>query len=126
MFKQDILNKFKTIPTPFYYYDLDVLKQTLQQVKTESDKYGYTVHYALKANTNNEILTIIRSYGLGADCVSGNEIKKAIECQFTPEHIVFAGVGKSDAEINIALDNEIFCFNCESLQELEIINELAI
>jgi len=126
MFDLKIINKFKSIPTPFYYYDLNVLKQTLQKVKEESEKYGYIVHYATKANANNTILDIIRSYGLGADCVSGNEIKKAVECKFPSEHIVFAGVGKSDVEINIALDADIFCFNCESLQEIEVINELAI
>jgi diaminopimelate decarboxylase len=120
------INKFQHISTPFYYYDVAVLKQTLQQVKTESDKYGFNVHYALKANANNKILEIIKSYNIGADCVSGNEVKKAIECKFNADHIVFAGVGKSDDEINYALDNNIFCFNCESLQELEIINELAI
>ncbi len=125
MFKPAIINKFKSIPTPFYYYDVEVLKQTLNLLKKESDKYGFIVHYATKANANNKILDIIRSYGLGADCVSGNEIKKAIECKFNPNHIVFAGVGKSDAEINIALDHSIFCFNCESLQEMEVINELA-
>ena len=125
MCKQDIINKFENIPTPFYYYDVEVLKQTLDLLKKESDKYGFIVHYATKANANNKILDIIHSYGLGADCVSGNEIKKAIECKFNPNHIVFAGVGKSDAEINIALDHSIFCFNCESLQEMEVINELA-
>ena len=125
MFNTDIINKFNNIPTPFYYYDVEVLKQTLDLLKKESDKYGFIVHYATKANANNKILEIIRSYGLGADCVSGNEIKKAIECKFNPNHIVFAGVGKSDVEINIALDHSIFCFNCESLQEMEVINELA-
>ena len=125
MFNQDIVSKFESIPTPFYYYDVEVLKQTLDLLKKESDKYGYIVHYATKANSNNKILDVIRSYGLGADCVSGNEIKKAIECKFDPKHIVFAGVGKSDAEINIALDHSIFCFNCESLQEMEVINKLA-
>lgn len=125
MFSESTINKLKNIPTPFYYYDVDVLKQTLQKIKEESAKYGFIVHYATKANANNKILEMIRSYGLGADCVSGNEIKKAVECGFTPEHIVFAGVGKSDEEINIALDNDIFCFNCESLQELEVLNELA-
>ncbi len=125
MFNQEIINKFNSIPSPFYYYDIGVLKQTLQKLKEESDKYGFVVHYALKANANDKNLSIIKSYGLGADCVSGNEIKKAIECNFKPEHIVFAGVGKSDAEINYALDNNIFCFNCESLQELEVINKLA-
>ena len=111
MFEQDILNKFKNTPTPFYYYDVEVLKQTLQQVKAESDKYHFNVHYALKANANTEILNIIKSYHFGADCVSGNEVKKAVECGFTSKHIVFAGVGKSDNEINLALENNIFCFN---------------
>ena len=119
------LERLKFIPTPFYYYDTEVLNQTLQQLKKEADKYGFTVHYALKANANDKILNTIKQYGIGADCVSGNEVKKAIETGFKPEHIVFAGVGKNDDEINYALNNSIFCFNCESLQELEIINELA-
>lgn len=125
MFRKDIVQKFEKLPTPFYYYDMDVLKQTLTNLITESKKYGFIVHYAMKANTNNRLLALIKSYGLGADCVSGNEVKKAVETGFSGEHIVFAGVGKSDAEINIGLDNDIFCFNCESLQELEVINELA-
>jgi diaminopimelate decarboxylase len=125
MFKENTITKFKNIPTPFYYYDTEVLKQTLTALKKESDKYGFIVHYALKANTENKILGIIKSFGIGADCVSGNEIKKAIECKFKNDDIVFAGVGKSDAEINFALDNDIFCFNCESIQEIEVINELA-
>ena len=90
------IEKLKNIPTPYYYYDVDVLKQTLQHLKNEADKYGYIVHYALKANANNKILNTIKQYGLGADCVSGNEVKKAIETGFSPEHIVFAGVGKNE------------------------------
>ncbi len=126
MFDQTIINNFQSVKTPFYYYDVNVLKRTLDVVKKESDKYNFIVHYALKANANNELLNIIKSYNIGADCVSGNEVKKAVECQFDSKHIVFAGVGKSDEEINYALDQNIFCFNCESLQEIEIINELAV
>ncbi|MEO6902530.1 MAG: diaminopimelate decarboxylase [Bacteroidia bacterium] len=125
MFKQETINKFKLTSTPFYYYDLNVLKKTLQQLKAESDKYNFIVHYALKANSNNKILELINSFNLGADCVSGNEIKRAVECKFKNDHIVFAGVGKSNEEINYALDQNIFCFNCESIQELEVVNELA-
>ncbi|NQX97701.1 MAG: diaminopimelate decarboxylase, partial [Flavobacteriales bacterium] len=125
MFSKEEITRFKNIPTPFYYYNLKLLKATLEEVKTISSKYNYHVHYAFKANTNTEILDVIQSYGLGADCVSGNEIKKAIECNYTSEQIVFAGVGKTDEEINIALENDIFCFNCESIPELEVINELA-
>ncbi len=123
MFSKETIQKFSSTPTPFYYYDLELLKNTIGALKKESDKYGYHVHYALKANTNNEILSVIRQAGLGADCVSGNEVKRAAEEKF--EKIFFAGVGKSDEEINIALDRNIACFNCESLQEIEVINELA-
>lgn len=119
------IEKFKTIETPFYYYDESLLRQTLEIIKSESTKYGYKVHYAVKANANADILRIIASYGLGADCVSGNEVQAAIEAGFPASDIVFAGVGKTDKEINLALSNGIFCFNAESLPELEVINELA-
>lgn len=125
MFNKNVIEKFKTFSTPFYYYDLDLLRQTLDTLKKAADKYGYKIHYAVKANANPEILKIICSYGFGADCVSGNEVLKAIECGFPADKVVFAGVGKSDKEIIAALKNDIFCFNCESIQEMEIINELA-
>lgn len=119
------INRFKELKTPFYYYQLSSLEENLQMLTNEANKYGYHVHYALKANANLPILEKIKTYGLGADCVSGNEILKAKECGFSPQKIVFAGVGKSDEEINIALDNDIFCLNCESIPEIEVINELA-
>ena len=125
MFTKEIVDKFKGHETPFYYYDTTVLKKTIDLLTTEANKYGYVVHYAMKANTNDEILKIIHASGLGADCVSGNEIKKALEIGFPASHVVFAGVGKSDAEINLGLDGNIFCFNCESSQELDVLNELA-
>jgi diaminopimelate decarboxylase len=123
MFSAEQIKKFQHTPTPFYFYDLDLLNRTLDSLKKESEKYGYHVHYALKANANDEILSAIQRSGLGADCVSGNEVKKASEFKFV--NIFFAGVGKSDEEINIALEKNISCFNCESLQEIEVINELA-
>ena len=119
------IEKFKTLETPFYYYDMDLLSRTLDTIKTESGKYGYKLHYALKANTNPRILKFICEAGLGADCVSGNEIKASIEAGFPADEIVFAGVGKTDKEINYALEQNIFCFNVESFPELEVINELA-
>jgi diaminopimelate decarboxylase len=125
MFDHNLLSQFGELPTPFYFYDLGLLKKTLGQLNGESKKHGYCVHYAIKANTNERVLGEIKSFGLGADCVSGNEIRKAIEIGFPKEQIVFAGVGKSDAEINLALDAGIFCFNCESPMELEVINGLA-
>lgn len=123
MFSPDIIKKFNSTPTPFYYYDLDLLNRTIDALKKESEKYSYHVHYALKANANDEILSVIQKSGLGADCVSGNEVKKASEHKFGS--IFFAGVGKSDEEINTALDCNITCFNSESLQEIEVVNDLA-
>ena len=117
--------KFKSLRTPFYYYDTDVLRNTLQMLTKEAGKYNYHIHYAVKANANSRILSIIREYGLGADCVSGGEIQAALNAGFPAGKIVFAGVGKADWEINLGLDNNIFCFNAESIPELEVINDLA-
>jgi diaminopimelate decarboxylase len=119
------LGKFIQIETPFYYYDLDILRSTLEIVRKEAIHSGYMVHYALKANSNPRILKIISSYGLGADCVSGNEITAALEAGFHPSGIVFAGVGKTDKDIESALKFDISCFNCESIPEIEVINQLA-
>lgn len=113
------------IPTPYYYYNLNLLEQTLRTVLEESGKYGYHVHYAIKANANPVLLKLISKHGFGADCVSGNEINRALECGFPAEGIVYAGVGKSDWEIELALQNNIFCFNCESLPEIRVIDEIA-
>ena len=125
MFTRNLITKFKNKETPFYYYDLDILKKTLDSVLEHSSKFGFHVHYALKANFNERVLKIIRDSGLGADCVSGNEVRKAIEVGFPADQIVFAGVGKSDKEILIALKEDIFAFNVESVQEIEVIAALA-
>lgn len=120
------VEKLQSIQTPFYYYDTELLRQTLQAINSETHKHeGFVVHYAVKANANPKILRIIREAGLGADCVSGGEIDASVKAGFTSNKIVYAGVGKSDWEINLGLDHDIFCFNVESIPELEIINELA-
>ncbi len=119
------LDKFKDLTTPFYYYNVELLKETLNIVKNEADKYDYHVHYAVKANANPRILSIIAASGLGADCVSGGEIQAALDAGFPSNKIVYAGVGKADWEINLGLDNDIFCFNVESAAELDVLNELA-
>lgn len=120
------LGKFKETDTPFYYYDTDLLRATLRTINTEAGKHeGFCVHYAVKANANPKLLNIICQAGLGADCVSGGEIQAALNAGFPNDKIVFAGVGKSDWEINLALDKNIFCFNVESVPELDVINELA-
>jgi diaminopimelate decarboxylase len=120
------LEKLERIQTPFYYYDVELLRQTLRAITQEVSKHeGFCVHYAVKANANPKVLKIIREAGLGADCVSGGEIETCIKAGFPKQKIVYAGVGKSDWEINLGLDNDIFCFNVESIPELEVINQLA-
>lgn len=120
------IDKFKKIETPFYYYDCDLLRETLQAINKELKKYeNFIVHYAIKANANVKVLNIIQQTGMGADCVSGGEIQRCLDCGFPADKIVYAGVGKADWEINLGLDHDIFCFNVESVSELKIINELA-
>lgn len=120
------IDKFQLLETPFYYYETQLLRQTLTVINMEVAKYqNFEVHYAVKANTNPKILKIICQAGLGADCVSGGEIQAALMAGFQADKIVYAGVGKSDWEINLGLDHDIFCFNVESEAELNVINELA-
>ena len=120
------IDKLQQLQTPFYYYDAELLRQTLRTITDEAGSHeGFCVHYAVKANANPQVLRHIRQAGLGADCVSGGEIEAALRAGFPASKIVFAGVGKSDWEINLGLDNDIFCFNVESIPELEVINELA-
>jgi diaminopimelate decarboxylase len=119
------LNSFRNLQTPFYYYDLERLGIILEKVSGISASYGYPVHYALKANANDRILKLIEAQGFGADCVSGYEIQKALSCGFAPDRIYFAGVGKADWEIRLGLESRIGCFNCESIQELQVTNEIA-
>nr|WP_199078707.1 diaminopimelate decarboxylase [Pedobacter sp. ASV19] len=125
MFSNKDITHFANIETPFYYYDLTLLQNTLDTCAQAAKVYNFHVHYAMKANFNPMVLEKIKSTGFGADCVSGGEVKKAIEIGFDRSKVVFAGVGKSDKEINDALDQDIFCFNVESIQELGVINELA-
>lgn len=113
--------------TPFYYYDTALLQSTLDAIRSEIAQYpNYHVHYAMKANANPLLLKIIQQAGFGADCVSGGEVQTAIDAGFSTDKIVYAGVGKSDREILLALQHNIFCFNVESIPELQVINELAI
>ena len=119
------VEKFNNLGTPFYWYDMELLRKTLDIIRNECHDKPFQVHYAIKANANPRILKEIASYGFGADCVSGNEILRALECGFPPDKIVFAGVGKTDREINTALDHDIFCFNVESKPELEVLHTLA-
>ena len=119
------IEKLESIATPFYYYDMDLFRRTLDHVAELADKHNIKIHYAVKANVERRLLEEISAKGFGADCVSGNEVLHAHDCGFPAEKIVFAGVGKSDKEIYNSLKLGIEAFNCESLQELYVINEMA-
>ena len=120
------IGKLKTLQTPFYYYDTDLLRATLRTINDEVAQHdNYVVHYAVKANANPKVLQAIREAGLGADCVSGGEIERTIESSFQTDQIVFAGVGKSDWEIHLALDENILYFKVEGVPELAIIDKSA-
>lgn len=119
------VSRFKDLKTPFYYYDMQLLNDTLKEVAYYSGLYDFHIHYAIKANANDELLKTIRSYGFGVDCVSGYEIQKALEIGFSADGIFYAGVGKADWEIELGIDNNISCFNVESIAEMKVINEIA-
>jgi len=124
MFSNTQIEQFKKTATPFYFYNTALLAQTIAAAKKAAGA-DYHIHYALKANTQPTILTMFKEAGFGADCVSGNEVQRALDCGFNANNIVFAGVGKSDREIELGLAHNIFCFNAESIPELEVINDLA-
>ena len=118
--------RFEQLRTPFYYYDMDLLADTLAAIKQETDKHeGWHLHYAVKACANPKVLSQIQQAGFGADCVSGGEIKVCLKNGFPADEIVFAGVGKADWEIELALEADIQYFNVESIPELEVIAEIA-
>ena len=125
MLSRKVKEKLEKYETPFYLYDMDLLRQTLEAVTTMADHYGYKLHFAIKANYDPRILEMIHSFGIGADCCSGNEVRCAIEAGFEPSKIVYAGVGKKDSELRYAISQNIFAINCESMQELEVLNALA-
>ncbi|MBE6187960.1 MAG: diaminopimelate decarboxylase [Rikenellaceae bacterium] len=125
MLSRQVAEKLAKYETPFYLYDIELLDQTLESLMSIANKYGYKIHYAIKANYDARLLQIIRKYGVGIDCASGNEVRCAIEAGFDPKSIVYAGVGKRDKEIRYAIEQNILAINCESIEEIYLVNELA-
>ena len=125
MLSRQVADKLAKYETPFYLYDIELLNQTLESLMSIANKYSYKIHYAIKANYDARLLQIIRKYGVGIDCASGNEVRCAIEAGFDPKSIVYAGVGKRDKEIRYAIEQNILAINCESIEEIDLVNELA-
>ena len=111
--------------TPFYYYDLELLRQTVEEIKRSAPEPNWHVHYAVKACATEPVLKTIIDAGLGTDCVSGGEVRASLEAGAKPEQILFAGVAKADWEIRLALEKEIAALNVESVEELENIERIA-
>ena len=125
MLKIDDFASFSRVATPFYYYDIDLFRRTVDKVAELSGRTGIQVHYSLKANSDRRLNEMISSRGLGADCVSGDEIDFAVSCGYDPKKIFFAGVAKSDKEICQAFQVGIGAFVVESLEEIEIVSDIA-
>ncbi len=119
------IDNFQSIDTPFYYYDIALLQKTIKTAQEALGNGPYQIHYAFKANSNRRILNEVLRFGLGADCVSGNEVNRAVELGFDSRNILFAGVGKTDKEINLGIKHDIFAFNVESLEELKVLEQLS-
>lgn len=120
------LEKFKSLETPFYFYDTELLKKTVHSAAEAAKTMPEAmIHFAVKANDNERVLKEMNNAGFGVDTVSGGEIQKAIKIGIPGNKIMFAGVGKTDSEILTGIDNDILSFNVESVPELEVINELA-
>lgn len=112
--------------TPYYLYDTGLFSRTIEAAKAEAAILpGAQIHFAVKSNSNPTLVKIAAKAGLGADCVSGNEIERCISCGIPAEKIMYAGVGKTDREILLALNAGVGCFNVESIPELEVISQLA-
>ena len=107
-----------SMKTPFYFYDLTLLERTLSALARSAGRHDVAIHYALKANNHPRILQTIAAAGFGA-------IEAAIEAGFPASDIFFAGVGKSDEEILLALEARIGAFVVESVPELLNIERLA-
>ncbi len=123
MLSRKIKEQLRTLPTPFYLYDMELLGRTLDAIRDQAG--DYRIHYAIKANGDERILGEVLKRGFGIDCVSGNELRLIRRLGFPADTIVYAGVGKSDPEIELGVREGIRAFNCESRQELQVIDEIA-
>ena len=124
MFNSKLIQRLNKLNTPFYFYDIDLLDKTILSLKKSLD-LNYNIYYAIKANNNKKIIELIKNHNLGIDAVSGEEINKSLKCKINPKKIVFAGVGKTKDEIILAIKKKIYLFNCESFDEIKLIDKIS-
>ncbi|RMD46383.1 MAG: diaminopimelate decarboxylase [Aquificota bacterium] len=115
----------KKVGTPVYIYSKRGILKKVKEYKEAFSKYETLICYAVKANSNLSILKLFESEGLGCDIVSGGELYKARKAGVSSNKIVYAGVGKTDFEIDYAIRENILSFNVESEMELDVLNEIA-
>ncbi len=119
---EEIVKKFGT---PVYVYSYNFLINQINKIKKAFSKINTKICFSVKSNSNLSILKIMKKNGLGADVVSEGELKKCLMAGFSPSDIVFAGVGKKEEEIEFAIKKNIFCFNVENEEELNIIEKFG-
>lgn len=126
--KADVSKLARKYKTPFYLYSEEILARNFESFDKGAKAAGLIkplVCFAMKSNPNLELVKVLAKLGSGADIVSGGELKRALEAGIPSEKIVFSGVGKTADEIKFALKKDIYSFNVESIEELELINRLA-
>ena len=115
----------KKFGTPFYCYSYSKLKENVNKFKENFKSFSPLICFAVKSNTNVNLIREIKKFGLGADVVSLGELMIAIKAGIKPNKIVFSGVGKTSSELNFAINKKILLINAESLSEIIEINRLA-
>ncbi len=113
------------VGTPTYVYSAATLRRHMRVLKDAFAGIPTLIAYAMKANSNQAVLTLLAREGAGADVVSGGELERALAAGIPAGKIVFSGVAKTAAEMRRGLEAGIFCFNLESEPELERLNEVA-
>ena len=113
------------IGTPFYCYSSSYIESQYKEFSASLSQIPHVVCYSVKANSNIAIIKTLANLGAGADVVSGGELVRALEAGVPPEKIVFSGVGKSAAELTMALEKDILQINIESEPELKQLEKIA-
>ena len=111
--------------TPIYIYSVDQIKKNIKEIQTSFKKAQPLICFAIKANSNINILKVLKKKNIGADVVSIGELKLALKAGIKPNKIVFSGVGKTEQEIKFAIQKEILSINAESSNEIELINKIS-
>src|SRR6516164_8381590 len=115
----------EAVGTPFYCYSAAAIERSFAAFRDAFRDEDAHIFYAMKANSNQAVLATLARLGAGMDVVSEGELRRALAAGVAGQRIIFSGVGKTPAEMNLGLDEKIFCFNVESEPELEALSRVA-